>query len=345
MRKHLMSYRHTLIYQTLVKDGLYSARTEPTDVLRSFRRYVIQFKQNKKEEVDMNENTENNQQDDDIFSGFSEQESEPENEGLKSPGEAGIEPEKDDFSYLDIDEQDKSDLTFYTGGIRTLISKTARDIIRIGENLIKVKELLGHGNFGLWLEKEFSWSWKTATNFMNVAKQFKFETVSNLNTSARALYLLASASTPEAVREEFSPKLESGEEVTHSQVKEAIEKEKGTSLLLDSSEHETAFDDDQEEDSPTEAVHSPDAGSSRSYHGEAEDQFFKKPLKIHVVHLSKAVEILSGSAVEIRGYGEVTISQRLGFFIDEITDIQNDLLKRGVVRQVIDGKKPGQTAL
>ncbi len=210
MRKRLMTHRHVLIYQSLVRDGIYSEKTEPTDALRSFRRYVIQFKQNRKEEEGMNQQKQPNQQDDDIFSGFSDQE----NEEIKRHEAGGLESEKYDFSYLDIDKQKESDLTFYTGGIRSLISKTASDIIRIGENLIKVKELLDHGNFGLWLEKEFSWSRSTAYRFIDVAKSFKVPKLGNLKVSSSALYLLASGSTPETVREDFSKKLDSGEEVT-----------------------------------------------------------------------------------------------------------------------------------
>ena len=57
------------------------------------------------------------------------------------------------LEYLDTDQETKYDIAFYTGTIRGLIQNTASDIIKIGEHLIKVKELLAHGQFGLWLEQ------------------------------------------------------------------------------------------------------------------------------------------------------------------------------------------------
>lgn len=67
--------------------------------------------------------------------------------------------------------------------------------------MIEVKERLGHGNWLPWLESEFGWSHTIANNFMNVAQNFP-QIANNLQFQSRALYLLASASTPESAREE-----------------------------------------------------------------------------------------------------------------------------------------------
>ncbi|MGC4107040.1 MAG: DUF3102 domain-containing protein [Thermomicrobiales bacterium] len=101
-----------------------------------------------------------------------------------------------------------------TDRLHFLERKTGEQIIEMGRELIRVKGLLGHGQFGAWLEAEFGWSWKTANNFMNVAEHFsgKFETVSNL--PAKALYALASNNTPQIIRDEFIAKAEAGGAVT-----------------------------------------------------------------------------------------------------------------------------------
>lgn len=84
------------------------------------------------------------------------------------------------------------------------LPRTGEAIIEIGRTLIEVKSREGmHGHFGEWLESEFSWTPRTAQNFMAVAESFgsKSETVSHF--SARALYALASGNVPEPIREEF----------------------------------------------------------------------------------------------------------------------------------------------
>ena len=126
------------------------------------------------------------------------------------------------FDYLELDEVEKRGLVGHqTIQIREMIHKSAGSIIKIGERLLEVKELLQHGQFQLWLEKEFSWSERTARNFMNVAQNLKSATVADLRISSKALYLLASPSTPENVRKELISK---GRRVTHEEVKKAINK-------------------------------------------------------------------------------------------------------------------------
>jgi Protein of unknown function (DUF3102) len=71
-----------------------------------------------------------------------------------------------------------------------------RNIFKIGEHLIAVKERLGHGRFLPWVDREFEWSDRTAANYMNVVRAFEFETVSNLDITISALYRLAGCNMP-----------------------------------------------------------------------------------------------------------------------------------------------------
>ena len=325
LRRNLMSYQHMLIYQTLVNDGLYSEKTEPTDALRSFRRYIIQYREDKKT---MNINFEKEQKDDEpIFTGFDE---EP---GNINPAQGDDkEPGTLDFPYLMIDSEKVKKLASHTGGIKALVKKTASDIIRIGEKLIQVKELLGHGDFGLWLKEEFGWTWRTANNFMNVAQQFKLENFSNLKTSTSALYLLASGSTPEAVRDEFTEKIQSGEEVTHKEVKDAIEEHQG--------HEETAFDEEpvsndrelESEKQNEQDIESLDYTDEDIPHG-------KPATTIYVLQIDKAIEILNGLAFEIECDGDFGIAKRLGFFADEVSYIKTKLAKDGVIQRIVDSRE------
>jgi hypothetical protein len=64
----------------------------------------------------------------------------------------------------------------------------------IGQKLIKVKELLGHGKFVEWIELEFDWSDRQARRLMTIASEFSKRTdQSVLPTGTNPAYALASA--------------------------------------------------------------------------------------------------------------------------------------------------------
>src|SRR5262249_11122777 len=58
--------------------------------------------------------------------------------------------------------------------IRSLVRRTAQDIVDIGHKLIEVKEALRglRGAFGRWLQAEFAWGERTAQRFVQVAEHF-----------------------------------------------------------------------------------------------------------------------------------------------------------------------------
>ena len=60
-------------------------------------------------------------------------------------------------------------LSAIASSIRARLSSMQRDVFQIGYDLLRAKELLGHGKFHQWLAAEFAWSARTAQNFMNVA--------------------------------------------------------------------------------------------------------------------------------------------------------------------------------
>jgi hypothetical protein len=126
------------------------------------------------------------------------------------------------FDYQQLDAETRIVVQQRTSEIKALMKRTAQDIIEIGEKLIDVKERLGHGYFGGWLEGEFDWNERMARRFMSVAETFKTDNLSDLNFAPSALYLLAAPSTPDEAREEAIARAQSGEAITHTKAKEIV---------------------------------------------------------------------------------------------------------------------------
>lgn len=129
------------------------------------------------------------------------------------------------FDYSSLDVKYLGFVQQQTGEIRSLMKRTAQDIIEIGQRLIKVKKLLGHGQYRKWIKAEFNWGKSTANSFENVAKQFAG--VQNLDVfAASALYELAAPSTHEAARQEAIALAQAGEKISYKAAKEIKQKYK-----------------------------------------------------------------------------------------------------------------------
>ena len=89
----------------------------------------------------------------------------------------------------------------------------ARDVIEIGQALIRQKAKLGHGFYLKWIEAEFEMHEQTARRFVHVAERFgKSNTM--LDLTPTALFELAAPSTPEEVVAEVERRVAAGELVT-----------------------------------------------------------------------------------------------------------------------------------
>ena len=126
------------------------------------------------------------------------------------------------FDYISLTPQVRILVQGKTSELKSLIRRSAQDIINIGHKLIEVKEQLGHGHFRAWLKAEFDWSVRTATRFMQVAAQFKCANLAHLNIAASALYLLAERSTPEEARKQVLEIATKGEHINYTKAKEII---------------------------------------------------------------------------------------------------------------------------
>lgn len=131
------------------------------------------------------------------------------------------------YDYSQIGEEHRERVQYATIAIQDHMRRTADSLIRAGKELLEVKAILSHGQFGEWLEVEFGMSHSTANNWMNAAKVYgdKIPTVGNL--SQTALILLAAPNTPEAAREEVEAQVQAtGKSPTRKEVESVVEKHK-----------------------------------------------------------------------------------------------------------------------
>src|SRR5262249_12572377 len=118
-------------------------------------------------------------------------------------------------------------LAEHAAAIRQLGKQTVENVVEIGRRLVQCKELVGHGNWLPWLDREFGWDERTARNFMRAHElATKSEKFSDLNLPLSALYMLAAPSTPPEARDEVLARAEAGEKGTVAEVKTAIAKPK-----------------------------------------------------------------------------------------------------------------------
>lgn len=129
------------------------------------------------------------------------------------------------FDYAALDAETRIVVQQRTDEIKTLIRRSAQDIVDIGQKLIDVKARLGHGYFRAWLTSEFEWTDETARNFMNVAHRFG-QMPKILDFAPSALYMLASPSTPETARIEALERAEQGERITYTAAREIVQEHK-----------------------------------------------------------------------------------------------------------------------
>jgi hypothetical protein len=125
------------------------------------------------------------------------------------------------FDYETLSDEDSTFIRGQTGLIKSLVKRSAKDIIDIGTALIGVKHRLAHGQFTAWLSAEFDWSERTARKLMMVSERFKTADCADIAPSA--LYLLASPSTPSTARAEAIHRAnEHGENITHTEAKAIV---------------------------------------------------------------------------------------------------------------------------
>lgn len=117
------------------------------------------------------------------------------------------------FNYDLLEAGTAEDARSAASRIRERVKKTVEDIMEIGNDLLAVKGILEHGQFGAWLKGEFGWSERMAQNFMSVAERFKSAKIADLPIQPSAAYFLAAPSVPDEARQAALEKAAAGEEI------------------------------------------------------------------------------------------------------------------------------------
>jgi hypothetical protein len=127
------------------------------------------------------------------------------------------------FDYAALPAADARWLQEATGAIRNHARSTATSIIHIGEWLNQIRDRLGRGTWGRWLDKEFSWSRKKAVRHMQVADAFGGAAGEKVNRfEPSALYVLAEPQTPPQARELALQHAAEGRRITHAFAREIM---------------------------------------------------------------------------------------------------------------------------
>lgn len=126
------------------------------------------------------------------------------------------------FDYEALPADKRSMLRTATTEIRDRIGRAAQNIVEIGTRLAAVKASVPHGTFRDWIDNELKMPRTSAWRMMNVAASFKSSNLEHLTIEPSALYLLASPSTPDELREEIVEQAKAGKTITHAAAKEAV---------------------------------------------------------------------------------------------------------------------------
>jgi hypothetical protein len=106
------------------------------------------------------------------------------------------------FDYAALDRTVEVEARSDAALIKGLMRRTADDLIEIGKRLNIQKEAL-KGAFPSWIAFEFEMSQAAAYRFMTIAEHYDGGDFSRVRTlSGRALYELATPTTPDEVRTE-----------------------------------------------------------------------------------------------------------------------------------------------
>ena len=135
-----------------------------------------------------------------------------------------VEAEDQDSEARDIESDDlKAQVAEHAAAIKALHRNTTRGVLETGWHLIQVKDLLGHGSFLPWIDREFHFSAKTAERWMNAAEAFdgKFDTVSNF-FDLTAVYVLSAKGGSQRSRDEALQIAETGTRITKKLAKDIV---------------------------------------------------------------------------------------------------------------------------
>jgi hypothetical protein len=120
-------------------------------------------------------------------------------------------------------------LAEHADAIRVLARNVIANVVEIGRRLTEVNDRIEHGQWLMFLDREFGWSDQTARNFMHVFDLSNSKRVLDLDLPLRSLYLLAAPSTPSEVRDNIIEDARRGEKPTHAEVVKRVRQSRSSS--------------------------------------------------------------------------------------------------------------------
>ncbi|MCI0488972.1 MAG: DUF3102 domain-containing protein [Blastocatellia bacterium] len=130
------------------------------------------------------------------------------------------------FDYDTLDRELADELHDHAREINYRIGRASGDIIEIGKRLMLAKQRLDYQRFLEWTSAEFGMKERSTRNFIYVAQVFGEQQDEMPPIPQKALYLLASPSTPKEAREEVVTRARAGETITHETTRRVVERHK-----------------------------------------------------------------------------------------------------------------------
>ena len=125
------------------------------------------------------------------------------------------------FNYTKLEAKDREAVQGHAREIKSLLKRTAANIIEIGDHLITVKEQLPYGMFRGWMYAEFRWNPTYASRIMQAARRFGELDCLDRFQSTALLYLAQNNINERAISEAVS-QARSGEPISGVIAKDLI---------------------------------------------------------------------------------------------------------------------------
>lgn len=126
------------------------------------------------------------------------------------------------FDYGSIDPAVAAEAQETADRIRAGFCDMRLSIIEIGNDLLKIKNMLAHGEFGAWLDAEFGMSDRTARRYMLAAETLGSISDNLAELPKHVINALAAPSTPDVVKDVVIAEVEAGNTPKVADVKSMI---------------------------------------------------------------------------------------------------------------------------
>jgi len=128
------------------------------------------------------------------------------------------------FRLADAPAEHRAFLLDARESIRSLLARTAANLLRVGQLLAEARARVGHGTFQAWADAEFPWSLSTSHRLIAIARVFADPGRSRQIDAFDpcALYAFSSATCPPPAREHALQLAADGVRITHRVAKQIL---------------------------------------------------------------------------------------------------------------------------